>query len=234
MSPATSSATSLSAASSALAPAPTRRKSLQRERVFETALAIVDAEGLAGLTMRRLAAETGVTLKTLYTVVQSKEEVLGGAVDAALSAMSAVRVDPESWDAALVDLCLDIHAALMAHPAIAQLAMVQRRVTGPGVLRLQETFLRLLRGGGLEGQDLVNAYMSFISYVTGFTLLRITRTDSEGISPNLAIVAEDFTAEHYPELHAVSGLLTALTFEERLRHGVRQLLHGLAASPRNV
>ena len=42
------------------------REPLSRERALASAIALVDAEGMEALTMRRLAAELGVEAMSLY------------------------------------------------------------------------------------------------------------------------------------------------------------------------
>jgi len=58
------------------ADAPPSREPVTPERIADAALAVIDAEGLDGLTVRRLAQELGVGTMTLYWYVQNKDEVL--------------------------------------------------------------------------------------------------------------------------------------------------------------
>ena len=54
------------------------RGSLTRAEVFETALALVDAEGLGALSMRRLGKELGVEAMSLYHHVRDKDDLING------------------------------------------------------------------------------------------------------------------------------------------------------------
>ena len=58
-----------------------RRPRLSRERVVMGALAIADADGLAALTIRSLAAELGVKPMSVYYHVANKDEILAALVD---------------------------------------------------------------------------------------------------------------------------------------------------------
>ena len=51
-------------------------KGLSRERVVATALELLDEEGLAKLSMRRLGERLGVRAMSLYRYVANKEELL--------------------------------------------------------------------------------------------------------------------------------------------------------------
>jgi len=53
------------------------REPLTRLRIVELALDIIDAEGLAALNMRRLAAAAGVKPMSLYHHFPNKEAILG-------------------------------------------------------------------------------------------------------------------------------------------------------------
>ncbi|MBE1485339.1 TetR/AcrR family transcriptional regulator [Plantactinospora soyae] len=54
---------------------------LSVERIVRAAIEVADAEGLAGLSMRRVADELGVTAMSLYTYVPSKAELIDVMVD---------------------------------------------------------------------------------------------------------------------------------------------------------
>ena len=58
---------------------------LSRERIVEAATAIVDADGLAALSTRRLAAELGVRGPSLYNHFVTKDEILDVVADAVVS-----------------------------------------------------------------------------------------------------------------------------------------------------
>ena len=55
---------------------------LDRTRIVNAAVAFIDAEGLAGLTMRRLGATLDVEAMSLYRYVPGREELLDAVVDA--------------------------------------------------------------------------------------------------------------------------------------------------------
>ncbi|MYS21959.1 MULTISPECIES: TetR/AcrR family transcriptional regulator [unclassified Streptomyces] len=58
-----------------------RKPLLNRDRIAQAALALIDAEGLAALSTRRLAAELGVSGPSLYNHFATKEAILDAAAD---------------------------------------------------------------------------------------------------------------------------------------------------------
>ena len=62
---------------------------LNRERILETALALIDRDGLAALNIRALAAALGVAPAALYWHVPNRDAVLSGAIGLALSGWPA-------------------------------------------------------------------------------------------------------------------------------------------------
>src|SRR3954451_14663440 len=96
------------------------RAKLSRERVVETAQDILAREGLASLTMRRLASELEVAPMTLYTYVRDKDDLLGAVVEAIVSEFPFPAAEG-SWRSQMRDLMRTLHRVLLANPFIVQL-----------------------------------------------------------------------------------------------------------------
>ncbi|WP_344578301.1 TetR/AcrR family transcriptional regulator [Streptomyces lunalinharesii] len=96
-----------------------RKPLLSRERIVTTALALIDAEGLAALSTRRLAAELGVSGPSLYNHFTTKDEILDAVADTVVAQVDvstlATGVD---WRAGLLDWARSYRAALAAHPHV--------------------------------------------------------------------------------------------------------------------
>ncbi|APY89104.1 MULTISPECIES: TetR/AcrR family transcriptional regulator [Streptomyces] len=98
-----------------------RKPLLSRERIVDTARALVDAEGLAAVSTRRLAAELGVSGPSLYNHFRTKDQILEAVADSVsaqvdLSMFDAA--DPRDWRTALHDWAVSYRAALTLHPNI--------------------------------------------------------------------------------------------------------------------
>ena len=105
-----------------------RKPLLSTDRIVRTARELVDREGLAAVSTRRLAAELGVSGPSLYNHFRTKDEILEAVADS-VSALVDLSMfeDGRAWRTALHDWAVSYRAALRAHPNI-----VPARARGPG------------------------------------------------------------------------------------------------------
>lgn len=89
---------------------------LSRELIRDTALAIIDADGLAALSMRRLAQELGVQAASLYSHYPTKDDVLDAIANLLMRRVDTSGFDGGDWRSGLLTWGRSYHAALAAHP----------------------------------------------------------------------------------------------------------------------
>ncbi len=95
---------------------------LSTHRIVEVATALIDAEGLAALSTRRLAEELGVRAPSLYNHFATKEEILEAVGDAIVAQVDLSMFGdrdggkPDDWAAALIQWARAYRQALTAHP----------------------------------------------------------------------------------------------------------------------
>jgi TetR/AcrR family tetracycline transcriptional repressor len=134
------------------------KERLSRETIVDSALALVDAEGLDAVTIRRLAHDQGVTPMALYWHFRDKERLLDGIAERLLSnvvlpAEGAAADDvPTSWDVRFHQFLLAIIAALREHPAAADLVRTRIMLSTAG-LDITESALELLAEAGFDEEQ---------------------------------------------------------------------------------
>ena len=150
------------------------RVPLSRERVFQSAVDLVDAEGLGALTMRRLAEALGVEAMSLYHHVSNKEGVLDGIVEVivgemldAVSDLDPSRAD-DDWPGAMRERVLAAREVLLRHPWAPEV-IESRRAMIPAVVHYYEGVLAILRRGGFSYDLAHHALHALGSRVLGFT-----------------------------------------------------------------
>jgi len=125
------------------------RTRLTRAAVVERGLRLADADGLDGLTIRKLATVLGVTPMALYWHFRSKDELLDGLAERVWAEID-VNVDgAAAWPAQLRSLLESLLRVLRAHPAAPQL-LLQSEKQSPSALRATEVTLELLRTAGFD------------------------------------------------------------------------------------
>ncbi|MBQ1093779.1 TetR/AcrR family transcriptional regulator [Streptomyces sp. B93] len=96
-----------------------RKPLLSTDRIVDTARELVDAEGLAAVSTRRLAAELGVSGPSLYNHFRTKDEILEAVADSVSAQVDlSMFEDGRDWRTALHDWALSYRAALRDHPNI--------------------------------------------------------------------------------------------------------------------
>ncbi|MEU4192091.1 TetR/AcrR family transcriptional regulator C-terminal domain-containing protein [Kribbella sp. NPDC026611] len=89
--------------------------SLDKTRIVDEAVALLDAEGLEGVTLRKLAARLGVQAPTLYWHLPNKSALVTAIAEAIVP--DPTPPGPEQpWQEWLTDFAVRLRAALLAHP----------------------------------------------------------------------------------------------------------------------
>jgi TetR/AcrR family tetracycline transcriptional repressor len=92
---------------------------LDKQQIVTEAVALLDADGLDGVTLRKLAARLGVQQPTLYWHLPNKATLITAIADAILDEQFPEMVPPkpdESWQEWLVGMADRLRRALLAHP----------------------------------------------------------------------------------------------------------------------
>lgn len=141
-------------------------------QIVDVAMALVDAEGLDRLTLRRLAEHLEVTPMALYWHFRDKDALLAALGERLFSSIEF----PEPGVDHLDDLDAVMRAvmtALRQHAAIAPLALTTVLTTVPGLV-LSERVLSLLCDAGLDdataanvGGFILHSIVALVSSVPG-------------------------------------------------------------------
>ena len=104
-------------ADSAGSQAGSRKAPLSRELVLSTALALVDAEGLDALTMRRLGQELDRDPMSLYRYAANRAALLDGVSELVLDELAIFPDDPD-WQSQLRKIAHDLRLLALRHPIL--------------------------------------------------------------------------------------------------------------------
>jgi AcrR family transcriptional regulator len=140
------------------------RPSLDIDRIVTAAVHLADAEGLAAVSMRRMATELGVATMTLYSHVPGKGELVDLMLDSVLGELYPDEQSATSgnWRPRLEAVARANWTFFQHHPWTPH--VVGRRPPGPNLMRKYELELRAVDGLGLSEvqMDLL------VTFINGF------------------------------------------------------------------
>jgi AcrR family transcriptional regulator len=151
------------------------RRGLDEGRVLDAAAAIADAEGLAAVTVARVAQDLGVRPPSLYNHVAGRDALVRGIALRALRDLGAAVRDAavgRSGHEALAAFAGAYRDYALAHPGT-YAATVRAPTAGDAehdaaAQAVVDTALAVLRGWGLEGDDAIHATRAVRAAVHGF------------------------------------------------------------------
>jgi AcrR family transcriptional regulator len=193
--------------------------------VLDTALRLLDAEGVQALGMRRLASELGVSAMAPYRYVGSRDELLMVLVDR-LAARLVYPPRPADPKGAMLVLWSTIHDSLAAHPWIPEV-LARRQLMAPSVLGAIEEIHAALRDAGLSTQEAVRAYRLMWNFTLGSLLVR-AGADAEGSSEQRRLRAAP-DPQRYPMLAAAAAAWTVDRARDTYRDDLEALIDALLA-----
>ena len=130
-------------------------------------MALADADGIEGLSMRQLAQELGVVPMALYKHVANKDELLDAMVDIVFSEIEPPPIDRD-WRSAMRGRALSVRAALNRHPWA--IGLMETRSPGPANLQNHNAVMGCLREAGFSFEAAIHAYSVQDAYIYGFAL----------------------------------------------------------------
>jgi AcrR family transcriptional regulator len=143
---------------------------LNRERIVAAAIRVADAEGLAQLSMRRIATELGAAPMSLYRHVNGKDELIVSMMDSVLGENPLPARPPKGWRARLELSSRMQWQGFRHHPWLAQALSITRPQLIPNGMRHTEWALRALDGLGLTIQEMMHIHIALFSHVRGLAL----------------------------------------------------------------
>jgi DNA-binding transcriptional regulator YhcF (GntR family) len=147
-----------------------REQELSRDRVVRAAIAVADAEGLAMLSMRRVATDLGVATMSLYRHVPSKDELMLLMVDTVSAEERFPAQPPPGWRERLEIAARLMWTVFRRHPWAAEVLSMTRPRVMPNLLPYTEWTLTVLRELGLGIDDMMHTHLTLFGHVRGMAL----------------------------------------------------------------
>ncbi|WP_030324809.1 TetR/AcrR family transcriptional regulator [Streptomyces flavochromogenes] len=200
-----------------------RPRSLTPDRLAAAALAVIDRDGLAALSMRTVARELGMSPMGLYRYVSDREELEGLVVDRVLGDLDTTPPAADApWRDRIETMVGRLRDAVVRHPEAIQLTLTHRH-RAPGGLLWSETVLGILAEAGIDGTRRVVALRALHGYVTGAIRLEHLGPLAGTGTSAIAALPED----RFPYLTQTARTAGEVGPDQEFFGGLRLLLRGL-------
>ncbi|UQI48820.1 TetR/AcrR family transcriptional regulator C-terminal domain-containing protein [Streptomyces sp. HU2014] len=159
---------------------------LDRERIVAATVRLLDAEGLAKFSMRRLAADLGVTAMSVYWYVDTKDDLLELALDEICAELSTPDLADEGadWRDQLRGLATEYRDLLLAHPWASQLLGRYLNI-GPRSMTFAESTLAVMARSGVAPEKRAGSLAALFQFIYGFCTIEALheeRSRASGVS----------------------------------------------------
>jgi AcrR family transcriptional regulator len=142
------------------------RTDLNVDGIARAAIGIADADGLAALSMRRVAERLGIGTMSLYTYVPGKAELIDVMLDTVYGETARPDEVSGGWRARLTQIASQNWALYLRHPWMLQVAR-GRAVLGPNLIAKYDYELRAVEGIGLTDIEMDSVLGLVLGHVEG-------------------------------------------------------------------
>jgi AcrR family transcriptional regulator len=209
---------------------------VSRSVILQSALRIVDRDGVDGFSMRRLSNEVGRDPTVIYRHVPNKAALLDGVAEMVLGQLRVDTADPD-WTGQLRAVAHDFRRLALQHPNVVPLLVTRPLATPlgqrpPGMLRPLEDVLALLTAAGFSGADALHIYRVLFGYLHGHILNELQEVVErpEETDDVLRLGLHRLTVTEFPHVRALASALANYDGASELERGLDLLLSGLTAT----
>jgi TetR/AcrR family tetracycline transcriptional repressor len=184
-------------------------------KVVESALVIAESEGLAAITIRRLAQDHGVTPMALYRHFRDKEELLDAVVEQLLSEVVLPEPTDRPWHEQMRAVLAAVLDVFRPHPNTAGLTLTRILLSDPGLALAERTLGLLVDGAGFPKEEAAEiASQSICSLITlvatepGAGLYADTEAREDAVRRKRAMLMS-VSPRRYPHVVAAADALSS-------------------------
>ena len=205
-------------------PAPTRgpKPALTLDQIADAAIAVADAEGLAAVSMQRVAADLGYTKMSLYRYLPGKSELVAAMLERAIGAPPELAKG--GWRHALTGWAELMLERLTRHPWALEVTALGGRPVGPIEVGWLESALSVLPDDltGAERMDVVATLAGHVRAMAGQA-----NTGESEFTASIGRVLREH-ADRYPSVAgAVRDVATQGGADEAFHFGLNRFFDGL-------
>jgi AcrR family transcriptional regulator len=215
---------------------------LTREQILTAAVAIIDADGVEALTMRRLGQALDRDPMAIYRHAADKDALLDGVVEHVAAELITAREADSSgddkgdgeWEAQLRRIAHTFRRVALAHPRVVPL-LLTRPLSGPlalrplGTLQLLEELIELFIAAGFDQAGALHAARLFSGFFYGHVLHELQEQiqNPDETDDLLRLGLHRLPITQFPRLRSLATTLAAYDGAAELDEGLTIVLAGL-------
>lgn len=216
-----------------------KQPATDRDEVVRAAIRLADTEGLAGVSMRRIATELGIATMSLYRYVSGRDALLELMIDTVLGRYPLPAEPPEGWRARAELVARRMWTACHQHPWLAHALSMTRPQAVPNAMDYTEWMLGTFDGYGLDLDTGMHLAVTLLLYVRGCAVNiepELRAEQDSGMSaeawmtsqkPTMRGVVADRT--RFPHLSGTIRTEVDMTLDSLFEFGLARLLDGIDA-----
>jgi len=205
------------------------KPALTVERIAQAAIEIADADGVAAVSMQRVASRLGFTKMALYRYVADKAELLAIMIETAAGEPPDLGSIPGGWRPKLEAWARRLRARWQRHPWLPAVT-VGNRVMGPKEVGWTECAVGALAGTGLDGPERMDAVFLLSGHIRNTLSATMAGTQPWTAERALSPAVSELLRAHgdrFPALIAAAGDAGGASRDNGWRFGLDRILDGL-------
>ena len=214
----------------------TPRGTLSQGLILRTSLAIIDSDGLAGLTVRKLAEQLGVSAMAIYRHYKNKAEIESELVDLVVGDYDVTSHSEDDWKEWIYTTYANMRDALCAHPGVMPL-LDNASYQGAKALAVADRILRELLDAGLTAEQAATLFHMLMANMIGSVVLMneesrraiVSRVaDAEEQKRQRLLSFEMVPLGQFPSIAELAPHLAKLSDAQQFRASVMQIIKAVA------
>lgn len=192
------------------------------ERIIDAGIAIADREGLASVSIRRIAADLQASPMALYHHVPSKRDLLNGMLDATSAEFEPPAEPIAGWRDVLTHFAQESRMSLKRHPWVTAIRAADPEY-GPDSIRVLEWLLTSLIECGLDNKTAARTLGILFVFVNGFVAEETASAGKEARFSKPALASGKF-----PHVARFVAMDTEPADDKGFQRALTLILNGIA------
>jgi AcrR family transcriptional regulator len=207
------------------------RRQLTRESIVRAAVELIERDGEAAVSMRRIAAELHYGVMSLYNHIPSKDVLLDAVAEHVMAEFDFAPDPAADWRDQARALVRSFRQLSRRYPKCLHV-VITRQLNSSAGLQPLESALATARAAGFDGERAVRIMRTFVAYALGSVINEVRLTPLEAVPRTDATSESAVDAERFPNIAELGWPLTHFDHDADFEFGLELLIAAVSALPR--